>query len=337
MTNNKKNNLFDFATSELSQDAFICWLLNFAHKNHLDEDIVLTECAKDILVKILPDEPNPVITSDIARQHKNIDILIEVNKKYNIIIEDKTFSNVHDDQIKRYKEILLDEGKSNIKSVYFKIVEQPFVEDVDIHLTRKDLLDIFKKYVNETENIIFKDYYEYLREIDADVNSFKNEPIKRWREKYNHAYKGFFTHLVQDNIIQTNEDDVINGRYNWKYVANPSGGFWCLWWFSIKSECLDSCNLLEKYIDELYLEIEDNQIVIKMTGDSQDAQDVRWSLFNFCKNNVNEFNKKTFRKGKHMTVGYLDFDETNYPEKIKTMENLMRSIVSGQYKFQTEQ
>ena len=86
----------------------------------------------------------------------------------------------------------------------------------------------------------------------------------------------------------------------------------------------------------MYLEIEDNQIVIKMTGDSQDAQDVRWSLFNFCKNNVNEFKKKTFRKGKHMTVGYVEFNEKNYREKIKTMENLMRSIVGGQYKFETE-
>ena len=33
---------------------------------------------------------------------------------------------------------------------------------------------------------------------------------------------------------------------------------------------------------------------------------------------------------------YVDFDETNYYEKIKMMENLMRAIVSGQYKFKTE-
>ena len=168
------------------------------------------------------------------------------------------------------------------------------------------------------------------------VNSYKNSNIQTWRKKYDHAYKGFFTHLVQDNIIQINEDDVTNGKYNWGYVANPNGGIWFLCWFSIKSECLNSCNLLEKYIDELYLEIEDNQIVIKMTGDFQDGQDVRWSLYNFCKNTVTEFKKKTFRKGKHMTVGYVDFDETNYPEKIKMMENLMRSIVGGQYKFETE-
>ena len=331
-----KNNLFDFATSELSQDAFICWLLNFAHEKHLNEDIVLTECAKEILSKILPDEPNLVITADIERQYKNIDILIEVNKKHNVIIEDKTFSNVHDDQINEYEKTLKAEGRQNIKCVYYKIVEQAHDEKNAINIKRNDLIDIFSKYKDKTENTILKEYYEYLLAIDADVNSFKNEPITVWREKYNHVYKGFFNHLVQDNIIQTKEDSIINGNYNWKYISNPSGGFWGLWWYGIKSECLDSCNLFEKYIDELYLEIEDNQIVIKMTGDSQEAQDVRWSLYEFCNKNVEEFKKKTFRKGKHMTVGYVEFDEKNYREKIKTMENLMRSIVGGQYKFETE-
>ena len=330
-----KNNLFEFATSELSQDAFICWLLNFAHKDHLDEDRYLTECAKKLLQKMVPEETDHVVT-DIQRQYKNIDVLLEVNKKYQVIIEDKTFSNVHDDQINKYEKILESEGKQNIKCVYYKIVEQAHDEEKAINIKRKDLLDIFSEYVNKTENVIFKDYYDYLLLIEADVNSYKNSEIQTWRKKYDHAYKGFFTHLVQNNIIQIKEDDVINGKYNWGYVANPNGGIWFLWWFSIKSECLNSCNLLEKYIDELYLEIEDNQIVIKMTGDFQDGQDVRWSLYNFCKNTVTEFKKKTFRKGKHMTVGYVDFDETNYYEKIKMMENLMRSIVSGQYKFKTK-
>ncbi len=330
-----KNNLFDFATSELSQDAFICWLLNFANKEHLNEDIYLTECAKKLLQKMVPEETEHIVT-DIKKQYNNIDVLVEVNDKYSIIIEDKTFSNVHDDQINEYEKKLKSEGRQNIKCVYYKIVEQAHDEKMAINIKRNDLLDTFSEYIDKTNNVIFRNYFDYLLAIDEDVNGYKNTPINFWREKYNHAYKGFFAHLVQDNIIQIKEDDVVNGKYNWGYVANPNGGIWYLWWFSIKSECLDSCNLFEKYIDELYLEIEDNQIVIKMTGDSQEAQDVRWSLYEFCNKNVEEFKKKTFRKGKHMTVGYVEFDEKNYREKIKTMENLMRSIVGGQYKFETE-
>ena len=284
---------------------------------------------------MVPEETEHIVT-DIKKQYNNIDVLVEVNDKYSIIIEDKTFSNVHDDQINEYEKKLKSEGRQNIKCVYYKIVEQAHDEKMAINIKRNDLLDTFSEYIDKTNNVIFRNYFDYLLAIDEDVNGYKNTPINFWREKYNHAYKGFFAHLVQDNIIQIKEDDVVNGKYNWGYVANPNGGIWYLWWFSIKSECLDSCNLFEKYIDELYLEIEDNQIVIKMTGDSQEAQDVRWSLYEFCNKNVEEFKKKTFRKGKHMTVGYVEFDEKNYREKIKTMENLMRSIVGGQYKFETE-
>ena len=96
----KKNNLFMYATSELSQDAFICWLMNFAHKDHLNEDVVLTNCAKELLSKIIRTGEDLTVT-DIKRQYKNIDVLLEVNSKYHIIIEDKTFSGQHDDQIER--------------------------------------------------------------------------------------------------------------------------------------------------------------------------------------------------------------------------------------------
>ena len=36
----ERNNIFDFATSELSQDAFICWLCNWVNfdDNNLSED-----------------------------------------------------------------------------------------------------------------------------------------------------------------------------------------------------------------------------------------------------------------------------------------------------------
>ncbi len=39
----KRNNLFQFATSELSQDAFICWLMNFAGENYQHADLILSE------------------------------------------------------------------------------------------------------------------------------------------------------------------------------------------------------------------------------------------------------------------------------------------------------
>ena len=47
--NNMKNNLFYYATKELSQDAFICWLCSYAGEGAAAKDTVLTECAEHML------------------------------------------------------------------------------------------------------------------------------------------------------------------------------------------------------------------------------------------------------------------------------------------------
>lgn len=48
----KKPNLFNFATSELSQDAFLCYLFNFA-KEEYKENIKEYELANFILRELL--------------------------------------------------------------------------------------------------------------------------------------------------------------------------------------------------------------------------------------------------------------------------------------------
>ena len=322
----KKNNLFMYATSELSQDAFICWLMNFAHKDHLNEDVVLTNCAKELLSKIIRTGEDLTVT-DIKRQYKNIDVLLEVNSKYHIIIEDKTFSGQHDDQIERYRMALKDKGKDNIICVYYKIVEQAFDEKTDVNITRLDLITLFSKYINKSQNNIFNDYYDYLLAIDKDVKSYQSTPIEEWRIDYNHAYKGFFTHLIKEGIIQTDR------YYDWGYVPNQSSGFWGLRWFYLKREELDAC-FQSGALDDLYLQIEDNVIAVKMakTESTDSTVAIRWNLYDYFKSKTPEFNKKPFRKGKWMTVGYIQYNEKNYKEKIQLMQGVMQSIVDGDYK-----
>jgi len=45
----KKPNLFSYATSELSQDAFICWLLSWGAPEHKKSDFNLYECAISLI------------------------------------------------------------------------------------------------------------------------------------------------------------------------------------------------------------------------------------------------------------------------------------------------
>lgn len=318
---NLKNNIFTFATKELSQDAFICWLLNFAHKEHKEEDYALAECAKEFLTHITG-EKDPVVTL-IVKQYKNIDILVVVNNSINIIIEDKTFSGTHDNQIERYKKILEQENRKEIRTVYYKIVEQAYKEEnVDINIDRDYLLNLFKKYTCKTENQIFHDYYDHLKSIDADVKAYQTAQIEDWRVNYNHAYKGFFTHLIENGYINKEKN------YNWSYVNNRAGGFWCLWWHGFTSEELDYCGLANYGISDLYLQIEDNIIVLKMTSKNSNSNDIRWKLYKYFLKRIPSFKKKTFRKGKYMSVGHIEYDEKNYIEKIKKMEKVMKTIIN---------
>ena len=44
--NELKNNLFEYATSELSQDAFICWLASYAHEE-AEKDAALNPAGEE--------------------------------------------------------------------------------------------------------------------------------------------------------------------------------------------------------------------------------------------------------------------------------------------------
>lgn len=320
------NNLFEFATKELSQDAFICWFLNFAHKNHLGENKVIQECAIEFLKRIIESKytiEDDIVVTKIIKQYKNIDVLVEVNDQYNIIIEDKTFTQLHGNQIYNYKRELENEGISNIITVYYKIVEQNFKEDVDININRQFILNIFDAYIEKTDNNIFNDYYNYLQKIDEQVNSYTCKPIDNWNEQ-SHAYKGFFVNLINSECIK------LNRNYGWGYVPNKSGGFWGLWWNFFLEEDLKDYKLKEQGVYEVHLQIENDRIALKICS-KQNINNLKWEIFNYIDQKVDGYKKNRFRNGKVMTVGYINYNEKNYMGKIKLMESIIEDIVKGKF------
>ena len=105
----EENKLFKFATKELSQDAFICWCINwFNYKENVKGDKKkeqLVKMSEKILDKILE---NTDISSfhikevRIIRQFENIDITLVIttksSKQYIVIIEDKVGANLSSKQ-----------------------------------------------------------------------------------------------------------------------------------------------------------------------------------------------------------------------------------------------
>lgn len=328
----RNNNLFKYATSELSQDAFICWLLSHATKECWDDDSNIRNCALALLKEILNvksvENIENLHISRLEKQYKNIDVLFQVDKYY-VIVEDKTFTGTHDDQVNRYKKTLIDEGvpEENIICVYYKIDIQPDPEkDVDIEFTRESILQIFEPFKNIITNSIFVDYVEYLEVLEWESKAYERLPISEWNSN---AYKGFFKHLGETILKDESK--------SWGYVANPMGGFMGLWWFDILNDNdYSKLGYDKEYLSELYLQIEDNIIAVKYTINKQDTTDmnvvsnIRWKLYDYFHNEIGEsFKKKPFRPGKYMTIGYVEYDENNYKKIFEMMKQLMKELPNG--------
>ncbi len=101
-----KHNLFAFATSELSQDAFFCWALDCLNR---DEDSPLYGLGRSFwaLLSGRKNDALPKIKGVvIRRQFKHMDVLaLVVYSKGTVdalVIEDKVYTSEHDDQIQKY-------------------------------------------------------------------------------------------------------------------------------------------------------------------------------------------------------------------------------------------
>lgn len=119
-------NLFDFATSELSQDAFLCWLI--ANAGH-EEDAALHGVGRAFIAWLWSaSRGQPVSPADVRLldgplcQVDHIDILFEAEvcgRRVVFVVEDKTDTSQHSGQLERYKQAVSGRA-SEIVLVYFK-------------------------------------------------------------------------------------------------------------------------------------------------------------------------------------------------------------------------
>ena len=87
-----KNNLFKYATKELSQDAFLCWSINWINAGI---EHPLYQYGKDILDLFLGDDKQEEYYDvELRCQYEKIDVLVmfkdSLGKQHALIIEDKT-------------------------------------------------------------------------------------------------------------------------------------------------------------------------------------------------------------------------------------------------------
>lgn len=183
-----KNNLFSYATSELSQDAFICYLASFALEE-MEGEAALRECAKQFLHLLVPEiDPNHVVLQSVEKQVNHIDVLFTAKYDdtiYKIIIEDKTFTDEHDTQLTRYMNNEKLQGENvKIRGVYYKTGFQSNTAKIEAAqyriITREMMLDFLKPHIPNISNQIVQEYYEYWTSFLADSEQFKVLPVAKW-------------------------------------------------------------------------------------------------------------------------------------------------------------
>lgn len=301
-------NIFDIATKELSQDAFITWLLQFADPKYQSLNPKLHDCGKifvsQLLKKQLTTFDEQINKVEAGRQWENIDVWAEVNDKYLIVIEDKTYSSHHSNQLVRYKEnaekwceknnyekpicIYLKTGNESQSSLNH-IEKQGFAI-----FSRLDFINLLDEY-KHVDNDIFKDFYERLKRIEKSNNEFENKLIEDWN---GNDWQGFFQFLEKEIEIE-----------NWHYVNNRSGGFWnaVLHW--------DYWGIYPAYI-----QLEEGKLCFKISTDPKELQmpegltrgEIRNQLHNLVLNQSEKFGFEHIRRpdrfgnGNYMTVAFVE-------------------------------
>lgn len=295
-----KPNLFHFATSELSQDAFLCWLLSWAKPECGEPWSNLHQVGCDLLSLIYRKAnramPDKLTSLNVERQSANIDILCVINGDTAILIEDKVGSKQHSNQLAIYKEHVigkLEFAPEKVVLIYVQTGDQSDYDEVVKQgyqaLSRPELLSVLEsetaKIARESSDIL--DCFSlHLRQVEDDVQSYLVLPLEKWTWN---SWKGFYSH------IQTTL-----GQGNWDYVSNANGGFLGFWWYFTGDE-----------ICEVYLQLEQEKFCFKIVPPAdQDRYNLgnEWSA-RIIKHSENRGLRSTrpsrIRRGDYMTVAIL--------------------------------
>ena len=331
-------NLFDYATKELSQDAMICWLIDWAGqpKGVAPEQEHLRYCGLRFVGTLLNHKRNckdtvelkDVIETEILQQEQGIDVLARINLKHVLLIESKTYTKDHSDQLLRYYKSV-EEGRTRfgyvlereIYPIYLKTGNQSRADDREIEkkhfsvFSIRDFLKVFNEY--EGRSAILVDFRQYLRELENKNNSFM-EWTKIERQEDKRAWEGFFRSL------EGRLDDGTRKSMGWGYVPNPSGGFLGFWWWPTDEEVI--------YLQIEVVPGEKMMLCFKVIakGESRDRQE---ELQGYWHKRIMDAGRGrvvrpiVMRKGNHMTVAWwkddwLAFSENGKLDMTKTVENL---------------
>jgi len=290
-----KPNLFNIATRELSQDAFITWLLQWASPECAAFDAPLHNCAIAFTKKLLSlqtEAPATIDSIKAGRQWDHIDVWAEVNNDLLLIIEDKTFTGQHSGQLKRYRESAstwCNKNARRLVSVYLKTGSE---SSSSLNKVRNDGYAVFSRKdfiscldAHAISNAIFVDFRDRIIALEQEENQYCDKAIVDWKAP---DWKGFYQGLEQLRPV-----------IDWNLVNPPSGAsFWnaVLNWYNYGAS-------------NAYMQIEQGALCFKLGEVYENHAEVRDRfhriLMEGCKNRPEIKRPRKFGSGTYMTVAVV--------------------------------
>lgn len=222
-------NLFNYATKELSQDAFLMWLM--ANYN-CEEDKQLKDASRKFICKLfeinnVDINENDILNVEVYPQENKIDIyaIIDVQDKgkYGVFIEDKTSSFEHNQLVKYNKKV--ENIKNNDKldhvlKIFYKShlidnEERKRINDAKWKEFSFDKIYNFFIEYKDANNIILSQYSKYLEKLYLDSNN-KEKP----NDNNINAWESYFRNVIKLNIDDISDSWIVEERrYHYVYMG----------------------------------------------------------------------------------------------------------------------
>lgn len=177
-TMKKLPNVFNYTTTELSQDAFLTWFIQWSAEDYKKLDSTLHSCAKLFVQRLLGEPSNyPIRSVEVGGQWNQIDVWAFINEAYFIVIEYEKVPIGDTTLLHTYTEIAenhFKNSKLNVKLVYFEMEalgnHSEIIDAGFSVFTRTDMHEILHEYFentdNEKQNDTITNYYKSLQSLD---------------------------------------------------------------------------------------------------------------------------------------------------------------------------
>ena len=224
--NIRPNNIFSFSAKELIQDSFIAWLLNGYGSSES-----ATKTAIDFLNFLYGGKtPEHIENIDVATQFHEIDILCVLNHKYALIIEDKTYTTEHSNQIGNYIYYLQKYGVTypdgshihvSHENIHVAYLKTGFWNDHDNSISKLNYqgVTVTAVHANEWLNLLRKQEQRELPMITDFVQHLETAFVQpQWVAKKRFEDFDYYDINSQNPLTANDEQVIMNYLFPMRYV-----------------------------------------------------------------------------------------------------------------------